>query len=110
MTSVSVVERGFQEMNASRRRDVRKSRSAGQLGSPPRVNVIAAVRPQPPVVEERRERTPGFVSSSGVGEVEGGGGGGDNAEAGPSTLRVPRPKSFALDDLALPSPVPSLAK
>ncbi|OBZ65577.1 hypothetical protein A0H81_14475 [Grifola frondosa] len=30
--------------------------------------------------------------------------------AGPSTLRAPRPKSFALDDLALPSPVPSLAK
>ncbi|KAI5120060.1 hypothetical protein M0805_007810 [Coniferiporia weirii] len=32
-------------------------------------------------------------------------------EAGPSDkpLRPPRPKSFALDDLALPSPVPSLA-
>ncbi|KZT05171.1 uncharacterized protein LAESUDRAFT_813763 [Laetiporus sulphureus 93-53] len=37
-------------------------------------------------------------------------GGDETALAGPSIARAPRPKSFVLDDFALPSPVPSLQK
>ncbi|CCM02129.1 uncharacterized protein FIBRA_04206 [Fibroporia radiculosa] len=47
---------------------------------------------------------------AGAGVVGGEGGGEGEGVAGPSRLRPPRPKSFALDDLALPSPVPSLSK
>ncbi|KAL6299205.1 hypothetical protein BKA93DRAFT_830085 [Sparassis latifolia] len=83
--AVSVYERGVQESTQRQRRDVRKSQSASQLVfvRPPSPEIVEAPRPVVPL-------PPGPLVAS--------------------SSRPPRPKSFAWDDLAIPSPVPSLTK
>ncbi|KZT07029.1 uncharacterized protein LAESUDRAFT_652185 [Laetiporus sulphureus 93-53] len=63
-----------------------------------------------PLVSVSESPTAGPSRAAQGGTDRGGRGGDEPAIAGPSMARAPRPKSFALDDLALPSPVPSLQK
>lgn len=67
---------------------LKKARSMG--------NLISTSRSPTPPEQRKRDITPDPLPPVPV--------------AGSSTLKPPRPRSFAWDDLALPSPVPSLAK
>ncbi|KAI0765941.1 hypothetical protein BD413DRAFT_481709 [Trametes elegans] len=92
-------------LDAAGAKTLKKAQSAIQLSSrppapsPPRPPPVREVPVRVEPVREQPEPGPSRVT---VMEAERGG--------GPSTHLAPRPKSFALDDLALPSPVPSLSK
>lgn len=77
---------------------LKKSHSAIQLSSRPHQQ---ASPPRPAPVQEEPVREMPVAGPSRVVQVK------DDTN---THLRPPRPKSFALDDLALPSPVPSLSK
>ncbi|KAH9848795.1 hypothetical protein C2E23DRAFT_785522 [Lenzites betulinus] len=85
-------------LDAAGAKALKKSQSAVQLSA--KTHQASPPRP-PPVREEPRQEIPVAGPSRLVPE---------KTEAANTNLRPPRPKSFALDDLALPSPAPSLSK
>ena len=75
--------------------------SRARISPPPAQPIAGPSR----VTVEQQEREAAEVGGRSSGDRHGRG-----ISTAPTSFKPPRPKSFALDDLALPSPVPSLSK
>ncbi|KAH9930813.1 hypothetical protein B0H21DRAFT_104970 [Amylocystis lapponica] len=104
MQTMSGEDQPWQERSVQSQHGLRKTRSAVQLASSPPPMAVGRAPAREVVEEEPRERTTISAVAAVTSTLS------PAAEAKAGTTLTVRPKSFAWDDLALPSPVPSLAR